>query len=155
MKVGKAVAIQYQSWFSCRVRRVGERQRGCFAGRNPVSILVFIPSYNISTMELVVCYSSRNPVSILVFIPRLWNYGMAISLPLGSQSSINPGFHSELSIRSTSDQQQSHCRNPVSILVFIPSGFTPAHVTVPSAESQSSINPGFHSERNPRLSLKQ
>ena len=65
-----------------------------------------------------------------------------------SQSSINPGFHSELNPEKGCWAKLLFGRNPVSILVFIPRWDT---LSMPTSSvwmnwSQSSINPGFHSE---------
>ena len=165
------IAIQYQSWFSFRVNRHDSRRTRFPNGRNPVSILVFIPS----RLTLQKEGGTR----------------------LKSQSSINPGFHSEHEFRKEQKCTVMKSRNPVSILVFIPSkdNPTPKEITGPcrnpvsilvfiprldrqqvwqlpvpgvaiqyqswfsfrgipptltliacTKSSQSSINPGFHSE---------
>ena len=143
--------------------------------RNPVSILVFIPSsYSIGDFPDV--GEGRNPVSILVFIPSI-RFGAGTMIHVQwSQSSINPGFHSESAAnrhncrRTYSKRSQSSInpgfhsevspsvstvytltatsRNPVSILVFIPSIRFGAGTMIHVQWSQSSINPGFHSENS-------
>ena len=113
--------------------------------RNPVSILVFIPSsYSIGDFPDV--GEGRNPVSILVFIPSI-RFGAGTMIHVQwSQSSINPGFHSENSFYNAQRlgwQRSQSSINP---------GFHSEYMDVGLADysfelSQSSINPGFHSEQ--------
>ena len=64
------VAIQYQSWFSFRGESLDRDYEGSGKSRNPVSILVFIPSSDTRRIDPLCTADGRNPVSILVFIPR-------------------------------------------------------------------------------------
>ena len=90
------VAIQYQSWFSFRAKPKVEFETVTRTGRNPVSILVFIPSLFRTAWVLCSNPYCRNPVSILVFIPSWFIDHLHLSKLFKG-------------------------RNPVSILVFIPS----------------------------------
>ena len=147
------VAIQYQSWFSFRGSGTTAWRSASRWGRNPVSILVFIPSCRSDQRRI----SNNHIVAIQYqswFSFRVISLGQAEELPNWvSQSSINPGFHSErfyprprhgpfgrvaiqyqswFSFRAKPKVEFETVtrtgRNPVSILVFIPSLFRTAWV---------------------------
>ncbi len=63
--------------------------------RNPVSILVFILTYHPCFIAIAIILG-RNPVSILVFILTKNSQGSKGSISCKSQSSIYPGFHSDI-----------------------------------------------------------
>ena len=140
------VAIQYQSWFSFRGESLDRDYEGSGKSRNPVSILVFIPSSDTRRIDPLCTADGRNPVSILVFIPRrrvpkvlgtvckpivAIQYQSWFSFRAAIPSAISPmlvrvaiQYQSWFSFRvygsALARWYMCNGRNPVSILVFIP-----------------------------------
>ncbi len=114
-----SVSIQYQPWCSFRRNKEQKATEEKEKSLNPVSTLVFIPT-GTSLFDGTLQKNCLNPVSTLVFIPTAEAEAEKIAQELESQSSINPGVHSDC--------------------------FFSRAIWEEIYKSQSSINPGVHSD---------